>query len=310
MHDLERSGPRASLTVRAVLDDARASFVSTLGAHVRWNLLFASIVTIAVPTAVGTAISWDPERLIALMPDPARPNLGAWIASYGGLFLVGSALGALHRGVTLALIDLGPSAAPSTMGIALARSARELPTTATAIFLRTVIDWLATTASVVFVLALLAVATRGELGSLGGPVLVAVLSVPYLAWLGWMVAVRAFLGLALPAAHYERMGPLTALARSARLLGRRRWQAVRLRLAWTGIAIVIAAIAGGLAHGIGTLLALSGAGELAWWIGCAIVLGLVALHLVSFGSLLDRAFYLRIRAASEPTPRAIAEVFE
>ena len=259
--------------------------------------------------AAGTVIGLASAITLAASGSESLLAGAVALAIYVVALAGGLALFALHQGTTLALVRAERSGATVDVGTALGEALERLPALSAAMFVRVVADAVPPIALTVAagMLALTSGISEDEdaKAALGLALLAG-----YAVCLGWTIVVRAYLGLSGPCVVHEGAGPIAALDRSVRLLENQRLKLVGLRLVWLALgslvyvagyvpmltaAVLVAALD---SHPLATLIL---------FVPSVLAFYLVALLVLSFDTVLEDSFYVRVTRVR--SAEAIAGVF-
>lgn len=298
--DQDTEAAAEPFTIFDVLGDAWGSFTRTFTTHLRWNAAYIGILVLS-SCVMACALTPVVFASMSLGSEAAGPiAVGGVLIAYGLFLVFGLVLVALHQGVSLAITAADLGGQPTSLATALdAARPRALPMLG-ALLARFAIDF-----SVGVVL--IGGVTFAALGPFGQDLddaesvarmttMLPLFFVAYAATLAWAIVTRAFVGLSGPVVQHEARGPLASIARSAELLTGRRAHMVGLRVLWALVAGVLYVVSY-----VPMLLFLSAGqagsgGELVVLLTFpyAIVWYLFVLHILSFDSVLEGAFYARV----------------
>ncbi len=216
------------------------------------------------------------------------------------LYLLGYAL---HQGITFALTDADLQGRVIDLRASFKEATSRLPSLFATLILRLLCDVSFIVLFGSMAAVLIALNETNWLGLTTGPWFIPAFFLAYLGILVWMLVVRSFLGLSGPAAQYETLGPIAALGRSISLLRGHRLQMILLRVVWGIIAFILYIVSyvpiAGIAF-FSTLAQGDGTNQFAPIIFAVVLLPVMilwyffALHILSFDSVLEGAFFRRI----------------
>jgi hypothetical protein len=277
-------------TIGDVVLDAWRSFRRTLWAHVRWNVGFVmfAFLGLVVCTCGTSALV---ERAAA-----SAEALGVTYVCAGTLAVC---FVAWHHGVGLAIAAADLRRDPIDVGARVGEAFSRLPALAAVTIVRTAAD-LAGALPLGILLGAVGRIPEGGLARTSSLVFASLLYAP------WWLAVRSFLGLTAAGVQLEGLSIGAALRRSVDLLAGRRLQAVRLKLAWLAVGLVISTGAYALLVVVVRGLPPSGLRVIGVAF-TALVTYLAGLHVLSFDAVIEAAYHARI--TRRPSRESIAAVF-
>lgn len=226
-----------------VLRMAAASLRAGWAAHALAGLAFVALLVasccgvtciVAVPLAVLLGIT-DP-RGTAASDDPPWAVLAV---IYVAIATTEIAVLALHEGVTLELTHAHARGERPALGAAARATLHKAPALIGSMVLRLVVDTGPPLLAISLGAAVLVGAGIDGSAEPGRTVFALATTLAYLATLAWLIASRAYTGLAISCVVRDGLGPVAALGKSRALLAGRRWHFAVFRVAFAVVAVVV-----------------------------------------------------------------------